>query len=147
MEREELIEFVRRHRLAVEASLGPTGAPQGAVVAIAVSDRLEFIFDTVKSSRKHANLLRDPRVALVVGWDHEATMQVEGTADVPSSEELERIREAYFQAHPDGRARLDWPGIVHVRVRPTWIRYSDFNQTPPRIEELAASELENLTRR
>jgi len=85
--------------------------------------------------------VRDPRVALVVGWDREITAQIEGTADFPVADELERIREVYFARHPDGRDRLNWPGIAHVRVRPTWIRYSDFNQTPSFIVELEASAL------
>ena len=141
MKREQLVEFIRDHRLAVESSLAPSGAPQAAVVGIAVSDRLELVFDTVTSSRKYQNLVRDPRVALVVGWDREITAQIEGTADFPEADELERVREVYFARHPDGRSRLTWPGITHVRVRPTWIRYSDFNQTPAYIVELDASAL------
>jgi pyridoxine/pyridoxamine 5'-phosphate oxidase len=141
MTRQELIEFLRLHRLAVEASIAASGAPQAAVVGVAVSDRLELVFDTVTSSRKFANLLRDPRVALVVGWDQERTAQIEGRVDFPSGVELERVREAYFAAYPDGRERLAWPGITHARVRPTWIRYSDFRQTPPEIVEFGEREL------
>ena len=47
----------------------------------------------------------------------------------------------YLRTHPDGRDRLSWPGITHVRVRPTWIRYSDFTQDPPLIVELSGAEL------
>jgi hypothetical protein len=31
---------------------------------------------------------------------------------------------------------LAWPGITHVRVRPTWVRVSDFTRDPPNIVEL-----------
>jgi hypothetical protein len=41
--------------------------------------------------------------------------------------ERDRILAAYFVPYPDGRERLAWKGITHFRVRPTWIRYSDFN--------------------
>jgi hypothetical protein len=78
---------------------------------------------------------------LVIGWDDEITAQIEGVADFPTGEELERARECYFVAYPDGRARLAWPGITHVRVRPTWIRYSDFTKDPPLIVELDADQL------
>ena len=30
---------------------------------------------------------------------------------------------------PDGRERLTWPGLIHVRVKPLWIRYSNFSVT------------------
>jgi pyridoxine/pyridoxamine 5'-phosphate oxidase len=140
MKRDELIRFLRRHSLAVQATVATDGAPQAAVVGVAISDALEIVFDTLETTRKYLNLRADPRIALVIGWD-EITAQIEGVADFPTGQELDRIRECYFVAYPDGRERLAWPGITHVRVRPTWVRYSDFTQDPPRIVELAAEEL------
>ncbi|HVZ86280.1 MAG TPA: pyridoxamine 5'-phosphate oxidase family protein [Polyangia bacterium] len=141
MTRAELVAFLRRHRLAVEATVAANGAPQAAVVGFAVSDGLEIVFDTLDATRKYRNLQADPRIALVVGWEQEITAQIEGLADTPTGAELERIRACYFQAYPDGRERLAWPGLTHVRVRPTWVRFSDFTQAPPRIVELEVSRL------
>ncbi|MEV5971745.1 pyridoxamine 5'-phosphate oxidase family protein [Streptomyces sp. NPDC051921] len=135
MQHDELIRFLRGHKLAVQASVTPGGAPQAAVVGIAVSEEMEIVFDTVETTRKYQNLRADPRIALVVGWD-EITAQIEGVADFPVGSDLERVRECYFTAYPDGRERLAWPGITHVRVRPRWVRYSDYTQDPPRIVEL-----------
>lgn len=136
MTRAELVTFLRRYKLAVEATVSPGGAPQAAVVGFAVSDDLELVFDTTAETRKHQNLRADPRIALVIGWDHDATAQIEGVVDFPAGDELERIRAIYFGVYPDGRDRLAWPGITHVRVRPTWVRFSDFTKDPPHIEEL-----------
>ncbi|MBX7080701.1 MAG: pyridoxamine 5'-phosphate oxidase family protein [Nannocystaceae bacterium] len=141
MTREALLAFLRRSKLAIEATVAADGAPQAAVVGFAVSDALELVFDTVEATRKFRNLRADPRIALVIGWDEGITAQIEGIADLPTGAELERIRECYFVAYPDGRDRLAWPGITHVRVRPTWIRYSDFTQQPPRIVELGPEQL------
>jgi hypothetical protein len=44
-------------------------------------------------------------------------------------------------AHPDGRDRLTWPGITHARVRPTWIRFNDFTQASPHVEETDIAQL------
>jgi hypothetical protein len=30
---------------------------------------------------------------------------------------------------------MSWPGITWFVVRPRWIRFSDFDQNPPLIEE------------
>ncbi|WP_406000106.1 pyridoxamine 5'-phosphate oxidase family protein [Streptomyces sp. NBC_00829] len=141
MQRDELIWFLRRYKLAVQASVSPDGAPQAAVVGYAVSDQLEIVFDTVDTTRKCINLRADPRIALVIGWDDAITAQIEGVADFPTGTELERVREWYFTAYPDGRDRLAWPGITHVRVRPSWVRYSDFTQDPPLVVEVPAEEL------
>ena len=35
-------------------------------------------------------------------------------------------------SHPD---RQLWPGLTYVRIRPTWLRFSNFNQNPPEIVE------------
>jgi pyridoxine/pyridoxamine 5'-phosphate oxidase len=137
----ELIAFVRRQRLAVVASAAATGAPQAALVGIAVTDAFEVVFDTLASTRKALNLRRDGRAALVIGWDDEQTVQLEGVADEPGGAALEALKRCYFAAFPDGATRLGWPGITYFRVRPTWIRYSDFRAAPPRIVELSGPQL------
>ncbi len=141
MTRAELLAFLRRHRIAVEASVAKDGTPQAAVVGIAISDELEIIFDTLANTRKFANLSADPRVALVVGWDHEVTAQIDGVAHFPTGTELARIREVYFSVYPDGRARLTWRGITHILVRPTSVRFSDFRTNPPLFAEFGPHEL------
>ena len=120
----------------VVSSTGERGAPESALVGIALTPELEIIFDTVSSSRKYRNLTRNPGCSLVVGWAGEQTVQYEGIASEPGGSELRRYQEAYFAAWPDGRARLQWTGIVYMVVRPLWIRYSDFSQNPARIEEM-----------
>jgi PPOX class probable F420-dependent enzyme len=122
----DLLAFLRRHRLCVQASVTAAGAPQAAVVGYGVSDDLEIVFDTLGTTRKMANLRRDPRTALVIGWDEEQTVQIEGVADEPTGAELARLKLVYFAAYADGPTRESWPHMTYVRVRPTWARYSDF---------------------
>lgn len=140
----DLLAFMRANTLAVQASVSTTGAAQAAVVGIAVTDALEVVFDTLDSTRKVANLRTNPRMAFVIGGatpGDERTVQYEGLADEPGGGERDRIRAAYYSTWPDGRSRAKWPGLVYVRVRPTWIRYSDFNQNPPLVVEFGAREL------
>jgi PPOX class probable F420-dependent enzyme len=126
MDRAELIDFVRARGLAVVASRGPDGAPQAALVGIAATDQGELVFDCSRDSRKYANIVRNPEVALVVGWDDEVTVQIEGLADILAGDDLKRCTAAYFEQYPDGRARAASPEIAHIRVTPRWLRYSDF---------------------
>ena len=140
----ELLAFMRTQRLAVEASAGAQGSVQAALVGIAVTDAFEIVFDTLDSSRKVRNLRRASNAAFVLGgWrdGDERTVQYEGVADEPTGDELERVKAAYFAAWPDGPSRQSWPGLVYLRVRPTWIRYSDFNADPPTIVEFVARDL------
>lgn len=126
MKRTELLAFLRRHRYAVQASTAAGGAPQAAVVGIAVTDELELVFDTLGTTRKAENLRRDPRIAFVVGWDDEQTVQLEGVADEPTGAELARLKRVYFERFPEGPEREGWADITYFRVRVRWARYSDF---------------------
>jgi pyridoxine/pyridoxamine 5'-phosphate oxidase len=140
MTKAELRRFVQRHRLGVLATVSPSGEPESAVVGIAVSDRLEIIFDTLDNTRKVANLRRNSKIAFVIGWDEEITVQLEGLADEPRGAELRRLKEIYFAVYPDGRGRERWKGITYFRVRPHWVRYSDFN-APATIVEFSKRDL------
>jgi hypothetical protein len=103
-----------------------------------------LFFDTVATTRKVANLRHDPRIAFVIGGTapgEERTVQYEGVADEPAGADLRRLKAAYFERFPEGRARETWPGIVYLRAIPTWIRYSDFNQEPVEVAEFRAIEL------
>ncbi len=122
-------------KLGVLGSITPEGKPQSALMGIAVTPELEIIFDTVKSSRKYGNLMANPAASFAVGWRGEQTVQYEGEAHKPSGSELARYQKIYFARWLDGPSRLSWPGITYFVVRPKWIRYSDFGQSPPLIEE------------
>ncbi len=126
MNRSQFIEFVRHRGLAVVATRGPDGAPQAALVGIAATDQGELVFDTAASSRKCRNLRVSPRVAVVVGWEDEITVQCEGDADVLTGRERGRCLRAYLRQYPDGRERAQDPAIVLVRIRPDWGRLSDY---------------------
>lgn len=132
--REEIYQFILKQKLAVISSTGPDGEPQSALVGIAVSPDLEIIFDTVKSSRKYPNLKRDNRIAVVVGWEDETTVQYEGLAIEPRDDELVRAKEIYFAGWPSCIEHQQWPDIAYFLIQPKWVRYSDFDSH--RIEEM-----------
>ena len=138
MTRDELLAFLNAHRWAVEATVTPSGAPQAAVIGFAATNRLEIIFDTLKTSRKYQNFLASRRMALVIGWDDAQTLQVEGEADEPKGADLDRLKARYFEVFPDGHEREAWTDIAYIRVKPTWFRYSDFRVQPPKIIEVGA---------
>ena len=127
MTREFVYNFIKQHDLAVISALSKENKPESALIGIAISENLEIIFDTVKTSRKYQNLIQNSQVALVIGWDNETTVQYEGTAKELSRGDSD-LKEIYFTAFKDGRLRAEtWPGIVHFKITPSWIRYSNFN--------------------
>jgi len=135
MTREFIYDQIRQFRLAVLATTSGDHQPEAAVVGIAITPDLEIVFDTVRSSRKYRNLVAHPKVALVIGWKNETTIQYEGDV-LELGPDDERYREAYYAVFPDGRERTaTWEGLTHFVIKPRWIRYSNFNE-PVKIEEL-----------
>jgi hypothetical protein len=137
MQESELYPFISQCRLGVLSSIAPTMVPQSALVGIAVTENLEIIFDTVKTSRKYSNLIARPACSFVFGWNGEQTVQYEGIARELGGSDLQRYQNVYFQAWPECVSHLTWPEIVYFSVVPKWVRYSDFDQNPPLIREFS----------
>jgi hypothetical protein len=135
MTKPELFHFMAAESYGVVGSIAPDGSPQSALVGIAVTPELEIVFDTLKSTRKYANLVANPAASFVIGTTREVTVQFDGIATQLSGEDTAHYQQIYFAKWPDGPSRLAWPGLVHFVVRPRWIRYSDFDARPPKIVE------------
>ena len=135
MTKADVFKFMAGQKLGVLGSISGEGAPQAALVGIAVTPELEIVFDTVSGSRKYANLLANPAASFVIGWTGEVTVQYEGEARQPVGDELARYQQIYFAAWPECRDHLSWPGIAYFVVQPKWVRYSDYDQRAPLVEE------------
>jgi len=135
METEFLYNFISKNKYAVLSTVTKDNLPEAALVGIAVTTGLQIIFDTVSASRKYQNLIANPAIAFVMGWDNEQTIQYEGAANIPTTGELDKLLEIYFKVFPDGRERKqNWKDIAYFCVEPKWVRYSDFKNQ--KIEEL-----------
>ncbi|MBI1360898.1 MAG: hypothetical protein GC155_11525 [Alphaproteobacteria bacterium] len=132
--RADIHAFLTENRHGVIATNASSGAPESAVVGFAATLALELVFDTLDTTRKIANIRRDPNVSAVIGWDDDGTLQYEGVADEPTGEDLERVRSVYFEAFPDGPERLKWTGITYVRIRPSWLRFTSYTQPDRNVE-------------
>lgn len=128
----ELLAYMRGHTLAVVSTIGRDGGPQAALVGVAVSDDLGIVFDTVTTSRKHANLLRDARASVTFSGPGEQTLQYEGAAlPVSTSSETDAAwRELYYRAWPECRDHVAWPTLAYWRLEAHWLRFSDYDRGP-----------------
>ena len=132
---EEVFDIARRKRFFVISTVNESGAPEAALMGFALTEANEIVFDTLASSRKAVNLARNPNAALVIGWDDNMSLQIEGSARRPVGDDLASAKAAYFREWPDGRVRETWPDIAYVVVKPKWIRYSNYAAGPPVVEE------------
>jgi pyridoxine/pyridoxamine 5'-phosphate oxidase len=134
IKRGALYEFLKPHRYGVISTVSKEGMPEAAYIGLAATPELDLIFETLNTSRKFLNLRRNPHAALVIGWDHERTLQYEGVAEEPDEFSLDDLKDTYYAALPENRGHDGWPGLTYVRIRPRWIRVSNYG-SPWNVEE------------
>jgi pyridoxine/pyridoxamine 5'-phosphate oxidase len=121
MDQNVIFDFLRSRRPAVLATVHPNGAPEAALIGYGVHPDFGIVFDTFVTPRKALNLRRQPDMALVVGWEYETTVQIEGNAHEPAGVALHRAKAVYFDAWPDGKQREAWPDITYFVMRPSLV--------------------------
>ncbi len=136
MNKKDLLNFIRKNKLAVLSTVTPDNKSQSAVLEFGETDDLELIFDMFKSSRKYNNLIKNKNVSIVIGWDDNITVQYEGVAEELTGEKAKKYKEAYWKKNPEAKRWENREGIIYVKVAPKWIRYSDLNQNPWHILEI-----------
>ena len=126
--KKQLYDFIAKNRLAVLSYCGQQGAPQAALMNIAVTPELEIIFETTCYTRKFVHLEHDPRVAMVIGLDGQETLQYEGLAMRPEDSRRELARDTFVSAFPRKAPDEFWPGNDYFLVQPCWLRFSSYYQ-------------------
>lgn len=130
----QLIAFIGRHKLGVIATSSPAAVPEAALINIAVTPDFEIVFETTAATRKCGNLRDNPRVAMVIGWNDDQTLQIDGLVELLEGSNRDRLKAIFVDAFPNKASHEFWPGNDFYRVRPFWARFS--NYTPPRkVEE------------
>jgi pyridoxine/pyridoxamine 5'-phosphate oxidase len=127
---DEVFDIARTKRYLIVSTVAESGAPEAALMGFALTQAKEVVFDTLSTSRKAVNLARNSTAALVIGWDDNISLQIEGVARRPVGEDLASAKGAYFREWPDGRARENWPDIAYIVVQPKWIRYANYSGAP-----------------
>jgi general stress protein 26 len=130
-----ILDFIKKHKLAVLATVGGT-APESSVLEFGENDNLEIILDLFTSSRKYKNMKANPNVSLVIGWDENITIQYEGIVEELFGEEKDKYQNEYWKKNPEAKRWADQEGITYFKVTPRWIRYSDLNSHPWEIFEV-----------
>lgn len=131
--KQEALDFLKQHIIAVVATTDEDHQPNAATVLYHIDDNMNLFFMTRKQTRKYKNIKRNGRIAVVVGTgDGQGTIQAEGEAEV-----LENGLEAFFAEVQQNKTLKDLyygpflmlPGadLAVVRIRMDWMRYLHVN--------------------
>jgi uncharacterized pyridoxamine 5'-phosphate oxidase family protein len=130
-----ILEFIKNCGLAVIATVTPENNSESALIGFGQTENLELIFGTNNTTRKYGNIMHNPQVSFVIGWDEGQTVQYEGVVHELSGDEMESYKKIYFAKHPTARAYESDPRQRYFKVLPKWVRYTDVRQDPWRIVE------------
>ncbi|GAA2813537.1 PPOX class F420-dependent oxidoreductase [Kitasatospora sp. CM 4170] len=105
---------------AVVSTIQPDGSPQSSVVWVK-RDGEDILFSTVEGRRKHLNMVRDPRISLVVNPPDSPYTYTEVRGAVTFTREggKELIDELAHKYRGEEVYRFDGPEDVRVVVRLT----------------------------
>ncbi len=129
----------KKPRLTVISTVNKDGKPESALMTYAIfeGEALTLVLSTRLNTRKWANLQTNKHVSLVFGGGFsDAEVQFEGDAELfadPSSYKL--LEEVYFEQNPETLQFRGLPELVFLKVKPTWVRFTDYSASPPVVEE------------
>ena len=63
-----LYDFISRHKYTVLSTVTADNFPESAYVGFAATPELKIIFDTVNTLRKYLNLIKNPSISFVNGF-------------------------------------------------------------------------------
>ncbi|MBP7832931.1 MAG: pyridoxamine 5'-phosphate oxidase family protein [Candidatus Levybacteria bacterium] len=142
-EKREVLLFLKKNVLATISTVNPQSLqPESALVAFCELDALEILITTLKGSRKYENLLKNDKVALVIGWEADpkrwATLQYEGKALEVGAQEESSYKKLFLkkEGSPCTEVFFQKSDMKLFKITPTWIGFSRFpqNQKPKVIE-------------
>jgi len=137
MTKREVLDFIKKHDIAVISTVDNTSSPEAAVVEFAELDDFTIVIDTLKTSRKYKNLQSNKEVAIVIGWDNDITVQINAVAVELTGIELINAKKAYFAKNERAKKWESRPDITYFAFNPKWLRYSDVSKDPWVIEEFS----------
>jgi len=128
------VAYIEEINAGVIATADRARGPESAFINLAVMPDISIVFETLITSRKYRNLQLDPRASLVIGGHGKTTLQIEGLVDEPAEALRDDVIAAYYDACPHNSSHRNWPGLTYLRLRPRWLRYSDYG-LPWKVEE------------
>ena len=126
--KEKMLDFLSQRELCVISTVSVEGKPESAIVGFSHTKEMTIVVGTSKKSRKYANVVQNPHVAIVIG-DHTGEVQYEGQAEIlEHGVYKDMVEQAHIAKLPGAAEYREDPNQVYLKVNPTWIRFLKHGQ-------------------
>lgn len=140
--------FLKNNRMATIATISADGnSPQASLIYYVTDENFHIYMVTSKESRKIKNILKNNKVALVIGQEAEPkVLQIEGEAKMVDDQDKKReIANRYLKiANESNPKSINWPpvmkipsesGFIMLEITILHFKFSDFAGTESLIVE------------
>lgn len=134
MNLENVKQFLNEHETSVISTLDAHNQPQAATVGFSVDENFIIVFATNQKTRKANNIAVNNKVALVVGFEGQKTVQIEGTAEKIDTELNKDRINLHFAKVPGAKKFAGELDQSYYLIRPTWLRFTDYTKQPSTFE-------------
>lgn len=132
--KDDVLAFLTQHERCVMSTVTADGLPESAMVGFSEAEDLSLLIGTSNKSRKYQNLQQNKNVAIVIGFDADATVQYEGVArELDAAEVADRL-ELHLKKLPGAKDYIAESDQVWLLVTPTWVRLLEHD--PPQLREM-----------
>ncbi len=117
-------ELIRQNDLCVLATIGPQGPHTSLMAYTSSSDATRMFLVTPKNTLKYENMVRDPRVSLMIDSRNRGARQeiraltVSGHAErVSDTKTIKDLHDAFAVRHPHLKRLLEEPDVAWISVQ------------------------------
>lgn len=136
MDKQKLIDFLKQYELCVISTANKQNEVESAVMALVTTEECSLLMSTETGTRKWKNMQENNHVAVVVGGlKNDPSAQINGEFKELTGENALKAKEYMLKVHPEWEHYFDSPTSAFFCVTPTWVRFSDFSQSPPLVTE------------
>ena len=135
--KKSILDFLKKNELCVLATASKTGKPEAAVMVYLIKDDFSILVSTETWTRKYENIAKNSQVSIVVGgFKNDPTVQIDGLIEELAGEREDQAKKSIFSIHPEWKSYFQSPKSRFFKIRPLWLRYSDFSLQPPEIIQI-----------
>lgn len=127
-------QFLKDNITCVIATVSEDNQPEAATVGISHDEDWTLLVSTNKKSRKYSNLMKNPKVALTVGFEGHVTLQIEGLAEEVETKTITERIQKHLDKIPQAKPFANDEGQAWFVIKPTWLRFTDYWSKPPIFE-------------
>ncbi|HPJ16710.1 MAG TPA: pyridoxamine 5'-phosphate oxidase family protein [Candidatus Woesebacteria bacterium] len=136
IDKKTVLEIVKKNSLCVLSTASPSGKTESAVMAHTVNDNLTVFMSTEETSRKIQNIKANNQASLLIGGlKNDPSLQIDGLATILEGNQKTEAVNFMLSVHPELKDYGIDSGCI-FSITPQWVRYSDYTQNPPTIEEI-----------